>query len=117
MRKLIIFVAVVISATAGASSVAGAGEWNPGRGYIFSPPSEAAGAHSNVHLYENDDTAVGPAASECAFSGRDDTDGGDNGLWASTPAKGRVQSPGQATIAFGGPPLAGVGCGPHGATD
>ncbi len=96
--------------------MAAAGEWNPGRGYIFSPPSDAAGEHSKVHVHPNTDDAVGPAASECSFSGRDDPDPEDDGLWANTPAKGKVQSPGQANIAFGGPPLAGVGCGPHGAT-
>ena len=114
MKRLLVAVAVIAVVGLGPATVAAAGEWNPGRGYIFSAPTDAAGEHSQVLVYPNDDTAVGPAASICTFSGRDDTDPEDDALWSSTPAGGLVQSPGQATIAFGGPPLRGTGCGPSG---
>jgi hypothetical protein len=113
MKRLLVAAAVAAVAVVLPASTVWAGEYNPGRGYIFSAPSEAAAEHSQVLIYPNDDSAVGPAASICSFSGRDDTDTDDNALWASTPAGGRVQSVGQANIAFGEPPLKGAGCGPN----
>lgn len=85
---------VVCAATVfGFAGTASAGEWSPGNG----------------------DTPIQTdrvANSICAFSGRDQPDTGanpenhfggegDDADWAETPARGRVQSPGQIVAALG----------------
>jgi hypothetical protein len=114
MKRLITAIVVAGGAVLIPASVASAGEYNPARGYIFSPPNETAGSHSQVLIYPNDDTSLSPAASICSFNGRDDTDTDDNELWAASPAGGRVQSVGQFTVVMGFPPLQGTGCAPGG---
>ena len=91
-------VGAIVSALAvfGLSGPAVAGEWAPGQDKLTPVKTE------------------GVANSECAFSGRDQPDvsvdnpGGepepDDGLWATTPAKGKVQSPGQLVAAGIVPP-------------
>ena len=112
-RVIAVAVGAAIAVVLPAGS-AWAGEWNPARQYIFSPPNENAGEHSKVLVHPNDDSAVGPAASICSFSGRDDTDAEDDADWALSPAGGLVQSPGQVTATFKFAPLQGTGCGPGG---
>lgn len=91
MIKPIAFAVLLSAAVIGPAPVASAGEWNPGRGYIHGED------HSGAH----------PAASVCAYSGLDDPDTDDNGLWGASPAQGRVQSPGQV-VAFLGSAAAGI---------
>lgn len=113
MKKFVLAVFITAISIAFVAGPASAGEWNRGRGYIFSPPEgSAAGEHSKVLVHPNDDSSVGPAKSPCSFSGLDDPDVADNGEWALTPAGGHVQSPGQLTAAFKFQPLKGGGCGP-----
>jgi hypothetical protein len=77
-------------------ATASAGEWAPGHGETPIKTGHVAG-------------------SICAFSGSDESDltedhidededgvpDYDDGLWGSTPAKGRAQSPGQVVATFG----------------
>ncbi len=100
MRRLLlvaVLAALMIMASAGAAF---AGEWNPGRGYI----------HGDT------DAAPLPAASDCAYSGRDDPDVEDDSNWEATPAGGLVQSPGQFMLspASFGPGVPGIACNPSG---
>ena len=78
-----------------------AGEYAPGKGY---------------------NGAAGHANSECVYNGQDDIDIEDDFIWASTPAKGRVQSGGQliaaqaqGTLPIPGPPpgVQGIACNGH----
>lgn len=92
MFKKAIAAAGVSAAILCSAGVASGGEWNPSRGYIHT---------------EGGVTVENPGASICSYSGRDDPDPGDDGLLALSPAKGRVQSPGQY-VAVLGTELAGV---------
>lgn len=88
-RSAVVGAFVSVVAVIGLSGPAVAGEWAPGQDKLTPVKTE------------------GVANSECAFSGRDEPDIGngggepepDDGLWASTPAKGNVQSPGQLVAA------------------
>jgi hypothetical protein len=91
LKKATTALVLCVALLVGSAGVAAAGEWNPKRGYIHGP--DESGAH--------------PARSECAYSGLDDPDVGDDGFWAMSPAKGRVQSPGQL-VAIAGSGAAGI---------
>jgi hypothetical protein len=102
-RHPLVGAAVAAATIIGLSGTAFAGEWAPGHG-------------------ETPIKTEHRAASECAFSGHDQADatpdnpdgeapgpeGPDDGLWGSTPAKGKAQSPGQLVAAFGPEGNAGV---------
>ncbi len=90
--------AACVAVMLGTGGPALAGEWAPGQDKLTPVKTD------------------GVASSECAFSGRDQPDiadgvgepdgpdGPDDGLWAGTPAKGKVQSPGQLIAAGMLPP-------------
>lgn len=95
MAKLLTGVALCFALIVGLAGPAMAGEWAPGNDKL-TPVKER-----------------GVAASECAFSGRDEPDDGaagsdadldDDALWAMGPSKGNVQSPGQLMVIGVTPP-------------
>jgi hypothetical protein len=91
-RVPIVVATAMIALLAFAPAVA-AGEWAPG-----------------LNDYNG---AAGHGRSECVYNGQDDPDLEDNALWAMTPAKGRVQSGGQAIAAgFVDPGVQGFACNP-----
>jgi len=103
MTKAITAFALCMALLTGLTTTATAGEWAPGNDKLTPVKAD--------HV----------ASSECAFSGRDEPDDGaagsdpvtfpDDGLWAQTPAKGKVQSPGQLiAIGFATPGTPGQAC-------
>lgn len=85
LKKMVVVALLVGAVLLGGTATAGAGEWNK-KGYIHGE-TDGSGAH--------------PARSICAYSGLDDPDVEDDGLWGTSAASGRVQSPGQVVTAFG----------------
>lgn len=89
-RRTLVGAAVCGAMVLGFGGTALAGEWAPGHGTTPVKDSYIAG-------------------SICAFSGADESDdtedhgteAPDDGLWGSTPAGGRAQSPGQIIATFG----------------
>lgn len=115
MRRVLIVVFLSVFMVMTSAGTALAGEWNPGR---FDSPGGDLPAKDNAN-------------SECLFNGRDEPDessfgagdgeewfgpgiGGDDALWASAPAGGKVQSAGQAVVIGLAPPgTPGVACNGH----
>jgi hypothetical protein len=116
-RALLVAVlaALMVLASAGAAF---AGEWNPGH---FNDTGGDLPAKFNANseclfngLDETDETSLGAGDGEPFFDPGDGTLIGDDGIWASAPSGGIVQSAGQAILAGIAPPGApGEACNGH----
>ena len=91
MRKPLIGIAVCAATIVGFGGSAFAGEWG-GNGELIVVNGRSVCAYSGLDQPDLD----GPPEGEDHYGHE-----GDDGLWGLTPARGRVQSPGQIIATFG----------------
>lgn len=106
-RRFGVAVSIALMSLLVLSQAAFAGEWNPAKGDVAAKVHGASACLFNG-LDQPDETAPGRGDGESTVPF------GDDGLWGSTPAGGRVQSYGQI-VASGGKasaPSPGVACNP-----